>query len=103
MRQSVEAAIDAAFRESPAGTVATEFEGSDPRNVAHEREHLQIHHQLDVLVKGIRNSDGRRRQLTGFAAGVALFDLLNPPFDLADVLEIFVNPAAIFLSEARLH
>ena len=55
------------------------------RDVRRERQHLQVEHQLDVLVEGIGHADRRRRQLARLAARVVLLDLLDAPLDLADV------------------
>ena len=95
VRRVVERALEAALRIAAVRRVAPQLEREDARDVGRERQHLQVEHQLDVLAERVRHADRRRRQLPQLAAAVARLDDLDPPLDLAHVLEIVGEPRSV--------
>ena len=102
VRRVVEGALEAALRIAAVRRVATQLEREDPRDVGRECQHLQIEHQLDVLAERVGHADRRRRQLAQLAAAVARLDDLDPPLDLAHVIEIVGEPRSIGRSQRLL-
>jgi hypothetical protein len=95
----MERRLDAALRIHARRSVAPQLEREYAGDVAGKGDRLQVVHQADVLFERIGDADGRAGQLTLFTAGVVRFDLLDAPLDLANVLEILVQPRAIARSE----
>ena len=67
VRGDVEAGVDAGLRVDAVRHVAAQLERDDAGDVRRERDDLQVEHQLDVLVVGIRHADRRAGQLARFA------------------------------------
>ena len=95
VRRRVEAGGDAALRIDAARRVAAHLEREDARGVRRERQHLQVEHQLDVLVERVGHADRRLRQLARLAAGVVGLDLLDAALDLAHVVEVARQARAV--------
>src|SRR5262249_19628528 len=76
-----------------------ELECRHSRDVGRERQYLQIEHQLDVLLPGVRHTDWSRRQFPMNTAGVVLFNLLDAAFDLSHAIQICAEPAAILRTQ----
>ncbi len=102
VRRRVEGALVAALGIHAVRRVAAELEREDARQIRRERQRLQVEHQLDVFGERVRHADRRARQLALFAAGVVGLDLLNPPLDLAHVVEIVVQARLIGGAEVLL-
>ena len=70
---------------------ARHLERDDSRDVGLHREHLQVEHQLDVLLPRCRS---RQRTIeVGHLVDALLLGFLNPPLDLANGIEILVDLA----------
>ena len=82
--------------------VAAQLEREHAGDVGRPRQRLQVEYQLHVLVVRIGDADRRSRQLAPLAAAVVGLDLLDAPFDLADVFEMAVEPCAIGAAQRRL-
>ncbi len=95
MRGRVEAGGDAAVGEHAVRGVAPELEGEDAGDVGREGQRLQVEHQLDVLFERVGHADRGAGQLARLARAVLRFDALDAPFDLADVVEVFLQPGPI--------
>ena len=81
--------------------LARELEGDDPRDVALQRQHLQVEHQPRVVGVGRpARRPGRSRSGSWLSARLGL-GLLNAPLDLAHGLEILADPGAIRRPELR--
>ena len=91
MRAGMERRLHAAFRPHAAADVAAHLECRDAGDVGHERQRLQIEHQLDVLFERIGHAERSGRQRAGFAARIVFFDFLNAALDLAHVVQIRVQ------------
>ena len=75
-----------------AAQLAREHQRRDARDVRLERDHLQVHQQLQVLLERRRHAGrhvGQRQVLAHARLGA-----LNPPLDLAHVVEILRRAAA---------
>ena len=75
--------------------VATHLEREHARDVRRKRHRLQVEHQLDVLFIRVGDPGRCTGQFPLLAAAVERFDLLNPTFDLAHVLEVLAESCAI--------
>ena len=93
VRQVVERIADAGLREDGAAQLAREHQRRDARDVRLERDHLQVHQQLEVLLERRRHAGRHVRQRDVLAR--RRLGALNPPLDLAHVVEILVQPPAI--------
>src|ERR1051325_6846941 len=98
----MEALVRAALREGAAPGIAAGLEGEDASHVGLEGEHLEVEHQLHVLLERIGHADRRFGQLALGAARVTGFDELDAPLELADVLEVLVEPLLVGRSELAL-
>ena len=77
MRRRVERSIHAASGIDSLAHVAAHLECRYARRVGHERQCLKIEHQLHVLFKRIRHTNGSRGECARRAARVVFFDALN--------------------------
>ena len=68
VRGDVEAGGDAALGNTRPRDVAAQLEGEHARDVGCEGQHLQVEHQLDVLVVRVGHADRRAGQLALLAA-----------------------------------
>src|SRR5579885_3758015 len=91
----MERRLDAALWPHTTAHVARHLERRHARGFRHERQRLEIKHQVDVLFVIVRYPKRSRRQRASRAARVVLFDLLDAPLDFADVLEIGFQPAPV--------
>ena len=84
----------------PVAAVAAEHERSHARHVGLPRDHLHVDHELCVLPVVVRDRarplDARKLQRQ-----VLLFGQLDPPLDVADGLEIFLE--LVFVAAAKRH
>src|SRR5262249_52923732 len=78
MGESMEGSLYTARRINTRTDVAPHLEGGDSCDFRHESQSLQIEHEPDVVIKGIRNADGGFRNVTPLAARIELLDSLNP-------------------------
>src|SRR5437762_1024552 len=95
VRCGMEAGLDAALWIRPARRVASELEREHARDVRRECKSDQIHHQMDVLLERIGDTDRRLRHLPLLASAVVRLHFLNAALELADVVEILVEARAI--------
>ena len=95
MRRGVPRYRTSALGKNAVTRVAAHLERGNTCDIGGECQHLKIEHEFDMLFPRRRDSGGRRRQLLCPAAGIAFLDFLNTPLDLANVLEVFVHPAAV--------
>ncbi len=93
MGQVVERIADIRFGEHRRAQLAREHERGDPGDLRLERDHLQVHQQLQMLLERRRHTGGQFRN--GQIVWHALFSALNPPLDLAHVIEILRQAATI--------
>src|SRR5262249_40063160 len=95
MRRVVEPGRDAALGVRAARRVATELERKGPRRIGGEGHGDQVHHDVDVLLERIGHANRRVWERARLAAAVARLDALDAALDLADVLQVFVEPLTI--------
>ncbi len=98
MRDGVVRLGHADLREGALAQVARQHEGGDSRDVRLKRQRLQIEHQLGVLVERLGHADGSLRHVQDSTRRL-LLGFLNPPLDLADVVEIVADPRAVARAE----
>ena len=86
---------------TPVAAFAGHHEADYPRHVRLEGDHHQVAHQLRVFFELIRDAVGalEQRHLDG---GALLFRLLNPPLDIADAVEVFVQLALVARTQSGL-
>ena len=100
MRERVVRIGNADLRVSAIARFARELERDDARDIALQRQHLQIEHQPRVI--GVSGRHAHRsiqiRQRIVRRVGLGL---LNAAFDFADGLEVVADPRAIAGTEVR--
>ena len=74
---------DATLREDTRRRVPAPLEREHTGRIGHDRENLEVEHQLHVLVERIRNTRRCTGQFTWLTAAVALLDQLDATFDFA--------------------
>ena len=94
MRQVVERIADARLREDGVAELAREHQRRDARDLRLEREHLQVEHQLQVLLER-RPARRPAHRAASDRRGTLLLGALNPPLDLAHLVEILRQPATV--------
>ena len=99
MRGRVEGLVDAALGIDPRRRVPSRLEREYARDVRREGQNLDVEHELHVLGEGVRDSGRRFRQLARLPAGVAVLDALDSPLQLADVLQVPVEPLLVVLGQ----
>src|SRR4029453_1511367 len=72
--------VHADLRKGAAADLAAHHERDDARQVALEREYLQVEHERRVIFE--RGGDARRLLDDGNRAGTLALGVLNPPFDV---------------------
>ena len=102
MRRRVERRPDAAVRIHPRRAVAAHLEREHAGHVGGKRQHLQVEHQLDVLVERVGDANRRLGQLAGFARRVLRFNALNAAFDFAHLFEERAKARAVAGAEVLL-
>ena len=93
VRQVVERIADGRLREDGRAQLAREHQRRHARDVRLQRDHLQVHQQLEVLLERRRHAGrhvGQRESSRARRLGA-----LNAPLDLAHVVEVLRQPAAI--------
>src|ERR1051325_8130081 len=98
VRRGVERSRGPGIRIDARRTVATHLEGEDARQIGGEGERLKIEHDLHVLLERVGNTEWRTGELAVFAATrvhVPRFDVLDTALDLADVLEVTIDPGPV--------
>ena len=101
VRQPVMALVDADLGIGAEIQLAPEHEGDDAREIAAERQPLQLEHQLHVLVEAPGNA-GRPVETGERLIGPAPLRALDAPFDLAHGVEILADAGAIARPEILL-
>ena len=92
---------DANLRIRPVADLARDHERHDARDIGLVGQRHQVVHQLDVLLVVERHTRRTRRQLQILVA-LALLGALNPPLNLAHVLEILRHHLAVGRAELQL-
>ena len=88
MRDRVVRLVDADLRIRPAADLTTHHERDDARQVALVRQHLQVEHQLRVLVVACRHAGRLRDHRHRDVLRALRFGQLDPAFDVADRFQI---------------
>ena len=94
VRGGVEAVANAAAGIRRAAGIARVHHRRDAGDLRLVREHLQVEHQLDVILERLGHADGRfgnvRRRSADCSVG-----LLDAALDFADVVEILAEAGAV--------
>src|ERR1700674_1806717 len=80
--------------------LARHHEREDAREIGLQRDRDQVEHQRDMLVERLWNTHGgvRCRDL----AGIVCLRTLDPPLDLANVVQVFAEAVTIGRTESQL-
>src|SRR6185503_1412881 len=100
VRDRVMTVGDADLRVAQPRQLAAHHERRHAREVALERERLELEHQVHVLLERLGDAARRRRRLQP-ALRALILGLHDSPLDLADVGEILVEPRAIAAAQFR--
>src|SRR5258708_6108022 len=88
MRTRMKRSLHSALRKYACAHIAAHLECGNASRFRHESQDLQIEHQPDMLLVRVGYTEWRGRQGARLAAGVVLFDSLDPALNFANVVEI---------------